>query len=452
MDNENTNLKKYINPTILSLLAIITILSFIFIPSLTVNIGLILAFIAVMLFLVKDKTARILILVLLGVMVTIDLAYVYYEANFNQYALPSFCSVSDFVDCDGVARTTESQFLGVPLAYWGLFLYSFIIMLLGVDKLKKFPFLKFLEVFKNKFHYIASLGIIAFTISMILLCVSLFGIHKLCVMCVLTYVINLLIGIVAAQGVEGHFIGAIKQSWIDFTEALKPLPYRIAFIVVMLCACGFLGWTYTSAKFSPALKFAREYGEFTNAKSMDYKTFGNVLGSEAKDAVVLKIYSDYKCPMCYACNNMLNKIASEFKNLRIEAHSMPLDTACNKYLKQEFHHGSCIMAQYAEAAAKQGKFWEVNNLFFDKKPSTEQEVLEVLKASGFNLNMDKIKKDAHSEEVLKQIQDDIDYAVANKQIGTPALKLGDEFEMGVKGYHELKKWVIKHGAEPKGLF
>jgi len=62
--------------------------------------------------------------------------------------------------------------------------------------------------------------------------------------------------------------------------------------------------------------------------------------------------------------------------------------------------------------------------------------------------MDKMKKDAHSTEVRDMINKDIDYAVANKQIGTPSLKMGDEFEMGIKGYHELKKWVEKNGAEP----
>ena len=206
------------------------------------------------------KTVLIGIFLTIGLLVTLDLAYIYYQANFNEYAMPSFCSVSDFIDCDGVARTTESQFFGVPLAYWGIFLYSFIIMLLFVDKLKQIPFLKFLEVFKNKFHYIASLGLISFTISMILLCVSLFGIHKLCVMCALTYVIDLCIGIVAVVGIKGNFFGAVKQSWLDFVDALKPVPYRIAFIVVMICACSFLGWTYTTAKFSPALKFQREYG------------------------------------------------------------------------------------------------------------------------------------------------------------------------------------------------
>ena len=85
------------------------------------------------------KTFIIILLVILGFLISLDLAYIYFEANFNQYALPSFCSISEFVDCDGVARTTESQFLGVPLAYWGMFLYAFILLLLFADKLKKLP-------------------------------------------------------------------------------------------------------------------------------------------------------------------------------------------------------------------------------------------------------------------------------------------------------------------------
>jgi len=396
-----------------------------------------------------EKTFLIWMLLIVGILVTIDLAFIYYEANFNQYALPSFCSVSDFIDCDGVARTTESQFFGVPLAYWGLFLYSFIIMLMCVDWLKKIPFLKFLEVFKNKFHYIASLGLISFSISMILLCVSLFSIHKLCVMCAVTYVLNFAIGLVAVRGIEGGFAGAIKQSWNDFCDALKPMGYRVAFIIVMLCACGFLGWAYTTAKFSPALKFNREYGEFTKAAHNKYAVKGNVLGSEAKDAVVLEIYSDYMCPMCYACNVMLHKLVTEFPNLRIEHHSMPLDMECNKYLQQEFHRGSCTMARYAEAAHMQNKFWEVNSLFFEKKPKTEDEVIKVLSTSGFGLDMEKLKKDAQSQAVNDIIYKDIDYAVSQKQIGTPSMKMGDDFEMGVKGYHELRKWVMKHGAKPK---
>ena len=109
-------------------------------------------------------------------------------------------------------------------------------------------------------------------------------------MCAITYVIDLCIGIFAVEGIKGNFIGAIKQSWLDFVDALKPVPYRIAFSVVMLVAFGFLGWTYTSARFAPALKTQRAYGEFINAKTNKYAITGNVLGSEAKDAVVVDVY------------------------------------------------------------------------------------------------------------------------------------------------------------------
>lgn len=397
----------------------------------------------------KVKSIILWVLVVIAFAVTVDLAYIYYQANFNINALPSFCNINNFIDCDGVAKTTESQFFGVPLAYWGLFLYSFIAMLLSVDFLKKIPFLKFLEVFKNKFHYIASLGLIAFVISMILLCVSLFEIKKLCIMCAVTYVLDLLIGLVAAHGIKWHFIGAIKQSCVDFLDALKPVPYRVAFIVVALCAGSFLYWTYSSAKFSPALKFQRDYGEFINAKSNIYAVKGNTLGSKSEDAVVLEVYSDYKCPICSTANIMIHKLAKEFKNLRVEHHNLPLDMQCNKHLRQPFHMNSCVLAKYGLAAEKQGKFWEVESLLFDKTPFNENDTIELLKNSGFGLDMNKLKKDANSPEIAQKIQEDIEFAFSKGMVGTPALKIKDDFRMGVKGYPDLKQWVIDNGGELK---
>ena len=397
------------------------------------------------------KTIIIAILVLIGIGVTIDLAYIYYQANYNQHALPSFCSINDFIDCDGVAKTIESQFLGVPLAYWGLFLYVFMGIMLIVDWLKKAPLLKFLEVFKNKFHYIAALGLISFLISMTLFGISYFEIKKLCIMCLVTYVLNFIIGLVAATGLEGHFIGAVKQSWLDFVEALKPMSYRVAFIVVMIIASGFLCWTYTSAQFSPALKGYRAFGEFLKLKTNIYAVKGNTLGSADKDAVVLHVYSDYKCPICATANLMVHKVVREFKNVRVEHHNMPLDKSCNKYMSQDFHIGSCINAKYGLAAEKQGKFWEVESVLFEKAGSTEDSVINALKESGIELDYDKLKKDAHSKEVADSINKDIDYAFSKGMVGTPSMKVGKDFVMGVKAYPELKTWLIKHGAKPKHL-
>jgi len=401
------------------------------------------------------KTICLSILVLIGIGVTIDLAFIYFQANFNGHALPSFCSVDEFIDCDGVAKTVESQFLGVPLAYWGLFLYLFMGLMLMVEPLKKIPFLKFLGVFKNRFHYIAALGLISFLISMTLFGISYFEIKKLCVMCLVTYLLNFLIGLIAATGLKGHFWGAIKQSCIDFFEALKPIPYRIAFLVVIALATGFLSWTYSSAKFSPALKgqrFQKEISEFVDMKSNIYATKGNVLGSKDKDAIVLEVYSDYWCPICGTTNIMLHKVVTEFKNIRIEHHDMPLDKACNKYMQGDFHIGSCICAKYGLAAEKQGKFWEVENVLSEKPAANEEEVLKNLKESGIKLDFEKLKNDAHSKEIADTINKDIDFAFSKGMVGTPSMKIKNDFQMGFKPYSELKKWLIKYGAKPKHKF
>ncbi len=54
-------------------------------------------------------------------------------------------------------------------------------------------------------------------------------------------------------------------------------------------------------------------------------------------------------------------------------------------------------------------------------------------------------------KIMKQaiISKDIDYAVENNQLGTLTIKIGDNFEMGVQGYHNLKKWIEKHGGNPQ---
>lgn len=394
------------------------------------------------------KKIVILILTIIGFITTIKLAIIYYNANFNPYALPSFCSISNFIDCDGIAKTTESQFFGVPLAYWGLFLYSFVTLLLFADKLKNLKLFKFMEVFKNPLDYIAALGLISFAISMILLGLSLFEIKKLCILCAFTYILNLLIALIAADWKNGGFIKAFKNSVTDFFDALKIKKYLIAFLVVALGAAGFLTWTTLSNKFAPQVKANKEFGEFVNAKHNKYAASGNVLGD--KDAkVIVYTYTDYRCPICKPYDMMIHKAAKELKNIKIIHKNNPLDMECNKYMKQPFHEGSCLMARYAIAAENQGKFWDINTLLFEKQPNTEEEILKIAESIG--LDTEKLKKDANGPEVKKQLEYDIDMAAAKGINGTPATVIGSTVHMGMKSYSELKRILIEAGAEKRGF-
>ena len=69
-----------------------------------------------------SKKAILFLLAILGFIATIALAVVYNNANFNPAAGPSFCTDANnpVVNCDGVAKSVNAQFLGIPLAYWGM--------------------------------------------------------------------------------------------------------------------------------------------------------------------------------------------------------------------------------------------------------------------------------------------------------------------------------------------
>ncbi len=397
---------------------------------------------------INVKKVTIFILALLGFVTTIKLALIYYDANFNPYALPSFCSVNEFIDCDGVAKTNESQFFGIPLAYWGLFFYSFIFLMLGAEKLKDFKLFnfrifKFMEVFKNPLSYIAMLGIIAFSISMTLLFVSLFEINKLCILCAVTYVINLLIGLAALDYKNGHIVKAFKDSVSDFFDAIKNKAYLIAFVLVMILAVCGLYYTTTSYVFTPQVKRQKELGEFVNAKGNKYAVSGNILGDEDAKLVVYT-YTDFNCPICEAYNIMIHKAAKELKGVKFVHKNLPLDTECNPFLKAPFHYGSCTMARYAMAAEKQGKFWAVNSKFFELHPQSEEEILKI--AKDLKLDTEKLKQDANSKEIRDELAKEIEMAASQGINGTPATKVGNEVFVGIKPYSKLIEILEDAGA------
>ena len=393
------------------------------------------------------KPVIIAILAALGFCVTVELAMVYYNALFAADAAPSICSVNEFIDCDGVARTNESQFFGIPLAYWGMFWYAFVFLMLKAKELKENKLFKFMEVFKNPLDYIAVLGLFSFVVSVILLLVSLFEIKKLCIFCAITYLINLAIALVATRPIkEGSFIASFKQSVTDFLDAIKIKPYAIAFACVVLAAIGVLTYTSTSLVFAPHVKSNKEFEFYKKAKIEDYLISGNQLGS--KDAPVkVNVYSDFDCPVCRYLHIQLYYLAKKYPNVEFVHKNYPLDQDCNKYLPFPGHQNSCMKARYAEAAMMQGKYLDFAAHVFAEQPDTEEKVLKI--AEDLGLDMKKLKKDAKSKAVAEIIEKDIKDALAIGLSGTPAMIVGKHKKMGLNTMEEAQKWLERNGAERK---
>lgn len=388
---------------------------------------------------------------LVGIVTTIYLAYVYYKANFMTGAHASFCSINEFIDCDSVAKTKDSQFFGIPLALWGMFLYSFIILIMCAKKLAKTRILRFLEVFKNPYAYIAALGVISFTISMILLCVSLFQIKKLCIMCVLTYILDLSIGLLAFNNYSRQgFVDVFKTSFNDFLNALKVKKYLIAFIAVATCAVGFLVYTSVSLKLAPQVQRINSIQKFikmNDKKENPYAPKSNVLGDE-NGKVVLTVFSDFRCPVCQVFNIIVCKTVSELKNVKVEHHQFPLDAECNRHIPTQVHPGACALALYALAAERQGNYWGFGSKLYLKQPMTDYDIWAIALEQG--LDLDKLKADVQDPTLIKELEADIELSHSYGLRGTPAYSINHQkVNMGLLPDFLLKKELIKYGAQEK---
>ena len=379
---------------------------------------------------------------IIGLALSIELAVIHYNANYDQYALSSFCSINDFIDCDGVSKTIYAQFLGIPLCYWGMFLYLTILFLSVVDWIKNIKFLKFLEVFKNPRAYITVLGSVAFICSMILAGISIYIIKKLCILCFITYLVDLIIALIAANGMFKNIVADFKTTIFDFIDGVKKYPKT--FVVLLLISASFLAYSGITLNFVPNVKRAKSILKYKKIKFNPYRVKGNELGNPDGN-VVIELYSDYVCPLCYINNIMLHQAVKEYKNIRVVHHNYPFDKECNPYIVVNMHPNACFMSRAALAAKEQGNYWEMSSLLYENQPKNMESVLKLADKLGFD--KDKFVKDFESAKTTKIMETEVFEGDKLNIDATPTMIINGEKVVGVKPYYVLTEILEKHGAK-----
>lgn len=136
-----------------------------------------------------------------------------------------------------------------------------------------------------------------------------------------------------------------------------------------------------------------------------------------KDAKVTLIeYSDFECPACgyyyYPVKNALEKYGSK---IYFAYRHFPLPQ----------HPNAMFASEFAEASGKQGKFWEMYNIIFDKQkewsdlPEDKAKAQFVLYGKSFGLDEAKLLVDASSTEVKAKINVNMEQGLKANLKGTP---------------------------------
>lgn len=139
----------------------------------------------------------------------------------------------------------------------------------------------------------------------------------------------------------------------------------------------------------------------------------------ASSTVTLVEYSDFQCPACASYYPILKELAEKYKNevLFVYRH----------YPLIQIHMNADLAAQAAEAAGKQGKFWEMHDMIFDKQKDwanvKEVEEVFVKYAGEIGLDLEKFKTDFISDEVRRKITESYKSGVQSGVQGTPTFFL-----------------------------
>jgi NhaA family Na+:H+ antiporter len=138
----------------------------------------------------------------------------------------------------------------------------------------------------------------------------------------------------------------------------------------------------------------------------------HVRGGEGSAAPVVVAYQDFLCPYC-------RRLRDVFKRLRA-AFGDRLVYVFRHFPNERAHPGAELVARASEAAAAQGRFWEMHDRLFDREPPiAEADVFDLAGALG--LDLDRFARDLASEEVRARVEQDRIDARRNGVTGTPTL-------------------------------
>ena len=161
----------------------------------------------------------------------------------------------------------------------------------------------------------------------------------------------------------------------------------------------------------------------------------NTEGSPARGPESARVsiieFSDFQCPFCRRVTPTMDKLTTEYGDqVRIVFKNLPLS----------IHSNAPAAHAAAEAAHRQGKFWEMHDRIFADQRNLAPEVFEGY-AEDMGLDMDRYRADVASSDVKKRIGADMEEAQKLGVTGTPGFFVNGRFVSGAQPFETFKRMV-----------
>jgi len=131
-------------------------------------------------------------------------------------------------------------------------------------------------------------------------------------------------------------------------------------------------------------------------------------------------YGDYECPHCGHAYPIIKEIQQRLGDeLRFVFRNFPL---------ARIHPNAFAAAVATEAAALQGKFWEMHDLIFEHQRALDNDNILLLAAS-LGLDAEQFETDIHKQSLSDKVETDFESGIRSGVNGTPTFFInGKKYE------------------------
>jgi len=343
----------------------------------------------------------------------------------------SFCAVTEGMNCETVALSRWSVFLGAPNSTWAMAAYLYGIGLAALAWRGRGRGLLW--------GIAASMSLV----SLWLLGVMHFAIGSLCILCLALDVVNwavLAFAWVALRASGTSILGALRE---DLRWSWR---HRAGGVALAVLGIGLLGgaWAFgqrlvqqvqggdAPARSPVAGASCGESGALGNVIQSGITPEGSFWIGSGEPVLTIEEFTDYQCPHCRRAHLRVRQLLSSAGGrIRVIHRHLPLDNHCNPAIERPFHPRACELSLAAICAGRQGRFWEMNDLLFQQADEIRQREVPVRTlAERLALSLDEFDccmGDPAAREVL-----DRDVAEANRLglRGTPAFRIDGQVFYG----------------------
>ena len=155
-----------------------------------------------------------------------------------------------------------------------------------------------------------------------------------------------------------------------------------------------------------------------------------VRGPESAKVTIVE-FADFQCPFCTRVNSTLTQIREQYpKDVKLVFKHLPL----------RIHPQAPGAHAAAEAAHRQGRFWEMHDKIFANQGDLAPETF-VAYAGQLGLDVDAFKKDVGSDDVKKRLDADTREAQTLGVSGTPAFFINGKYLAGAQPFEAFKQRI-----------